>query len=179
MAQSGWNIKLTITHICRVSVGTTYLCDTTVVKLMAHVCLMGRLGLANNCNWTKLHDKSFGAPPILIPLKFLNETRTSWIAVKRKIDKNNCTYVLDSDLNHMDFHSMLLSLKVNEGGISWWLHGLRIWHCHYCSSGDCCGVGSMPGPRTSTYCRCSQREKKKKKEMNVTYLNFWSRGSLL
>ena len=29
--------------------------------------------------------------------------------------------------------------------------GLRIRHCHFCGSGKCYGVGSIPGPGTSAY----------------------------
>ena len=31
------------------------------------------------------------------------------------------------------------------------LTGLRIWCCH------CCGVGSVPGPGASTWCRCGEK----------------------
>lgn len=29
---------------------------------------------------------------------------------------------------------------------------VKDWHCHCCSSGCCCGVGSSPGLGTSEYC---------------------------
>ena len=35
-------------------------------------------------------------------------------------------------------------------GVPLWLRGLRIWCCH------CCGPGLVPGPGTSTCCRCVQ-----------------------
>ena len=36
--------------------------------------------------------------------------------------------------------------------------GLRIWHCHCSSLGHCCGVGSIPGPGTSTCHGCSPQK---------------------
>ena len=38
---------------------------------------------------------------------------------------------------------------------------VKDWHCHCCSSGPCCGVGSIPTWGTSTCCRCRQKEKNK------------------
>ena len=38
--------------------------------------------------------------------------------------------------------------------------GLRIWHCHWGSSGRCCCVGSIPGLRTSICCRYGQKKSK-------------------
>ena len=37
-----------------------------------------------------------------------------------------------------------------------WRSKLRIWHCHCSGSGQCCGVGSIPGLGTSTYSRHGQ-----------------------
>ena len=42
-----------------------------------------------------------------------------------------------------------------------WLSGLRIWHCHFSSSGHCCDMDLILGPGTSTCCRYSQKRKKK------------------
>ena len=42
-----------------------------------------------------------------------------------------------------------------------WHSGLRIWHCHCNGSGGCCGVGSIPGPGTSTCLKHSQKKKKR------------------
>ena len=51
--------------------------------------------------------------------------------------------------------------KKRGGECSWgvplWLSGLRIQCCH------CCGMGLIPGPRTSTYHKCSQKGKGEKK----------------
>ena len=33
--------------------------------------------------------------------------------------------------------------------VSWWLNGLRIWHCRYYGLGHCWGSGSIPGLRIS------------------------------
>ena len=37
-------------------------------------------------------------------------------------------------------------------GVSWWLSGLRIWHCH------CYGTDSIPGLGTSAWLWCGQKE---------------------
>ena len=42
--------------------------------------------------------------------------------------------------------------------VPWWYSSLRIQACH------CCGLGLIPGPRTSSCCRCGQKKKKKKKK---------------
>ena len=54
--------------------------------------------------------------------------------------------------------------NVSIKGVPLWLSRLKIQHCHCCDSGYCCGVGSVPGPRTSAYCGYSQKEEKKKKK---------------
>lgn len=40
-----------------------------------------------------------------------------------------------------------VSLKALPLGVPHWLHGFRIWHCHCCVLGTCCGVGliTLPG----------------------------------
>ena len=43
-------------------------------------------------------------------------------------------------------------------GVPWWPSGLRIWYCHCCDSGQCCGVGSIPGLGVSTCLRYSQKK---------------------
>ena len=55
--------------------------------------------------------------------------------------------------------------KTNQG-IPWWLIRLRIQHCHYSSSGQCCGSGSIPGRRTST-CR-GRGQKISPNQMKIT-----------
>ena len=56
-------------------------------------------------------------------------------------------------------------------GVPWWLSGLRTWHCHCCSSGYCCDMGSVPGLGTSTCCRCNQKIDNKDMEyMKKTHL---------
>ena len=47
--------------------------------------------------------------------------------------------------------------------VPWWLSGLKIWCCHYCGCGYCCGMGSIPGLGTSACHRFSKKKKKKKK----------------
>ena len=46
-------------------------------------------------------------------------------------------------------------------GVPWWLSVLRVWHCHCCGSGHCCGESWIPGPGTSSCHRCGQKKKKK------------------
>ena len=50
------------------------------------------------------------------------------------------------------------TLKCGVWGVFLWLSRLRIQHCRCRGSGGCCGVGSIPGPGTST---CSGRGQKK------------------
>ena len=45
-------------------------------------------------------------------------------------------------------------------GVPVWCSRLRIWHCHCSGSGRWCGMGSIPGPGTSS---CRRRGLKKKK----------------
>ena len=52
-------------------------------------------------------------------------------------------------------------------GVLLWHSGLRMYHCHYSSSGHCCGVGSIPGAGTSTH--VTRAAKKKKKKMMWIY----------
>ena len=39
-----------------------------------------------------------------------------------------------------------------------WHSELRVWHCHYSSSGHCFGAGSIPGPETSACCGHGQKK---------------------
>ena len=41
---------------------------------------------------------------------------------------------------------------------------LRIWYYHCCSSGHCCGLGSIPDPGTSSAMGVAKKTKKKKKK---------------
>ena len=52
-----------------------------------------------------------------------------------------------------------MSIIKEERGVPWWLHELRIWHCH------CCGTTSVLGLGTSTCLRQDQKEKIKKQEI--------------
>ena len=45
-------------------------------------------------------------------------------------------------------------------GVPLWHHGLRIQHCHCSGSGQCHGMGLIPGPKTSTCCRLGQKNPK-------------------
>ena len=44
-------------------------------------------------------------------------------------------------------------------GVPWWLSRLKIQHCHCCSSGYICSMGSIPGSQTSTNCWCGGKKK--------------------
>ena len=57
------------------------------------------------------------------------------------------------------FVTLFSFFKVMSHGVPWWLSGLRIWHCHCSSLGYCCGVGLIPGLRTSTCCEHGQINK--------------------
>jgi len=58
-----------------------------------------------------------------------------------------------------------VEIKIEEfEGVFLWHRGLRI-QCYHCSSSDCSyGVGSVPGPETSTCHRHDQKNKKNKKQ---------------
>ena len=43
-------------------------------------------------------------------------------------------------------------IKGSNQGLPLWCSGLRIQRCPCCSSGCCCGVGSIPSPGTSSCC---------------------------
>ena len=47
----------------------------------------------------------------------------------------------------------------------WWYSSLRIYCCHWCGSGSCCGVNSNPSPETSICHGCSSQKEKNKKEL--------------
>ena len=49
-------------------------------------------------------------------------------------------------------------VKMTVLGVPLWIRGLKIWHCHYSSYGHCSGVGLIPGPGTSSWCRHSQNK---------------------
>ena len=51
--------------------------------------------------------------------------------------------------------------EISVRGVFLWCSGLRIWHCHCSGLGNCCGVGLIPVPGTSIYCRCGLKKKKK------------------
>ena len=57
--------------------------------------------------------------------------------------------------------------KDNKSGVLWWLRRLRIQHCHCYGLGCCYGVGSVPGPRTSS---CCENGKKKIEKITGNYL---------
>ena len=60
---------------------------------------------------------------------------------------------------------MDLKKKIRGTGVPWGLSGLRIWHCHCCSSGYNCGTGSVLDLGNSACCWHGQEKKKKKKKM--------------
>ena len=45
-----------------------------------------------------------------------------------------------------------------------WHSQLRIWHCHCGGLSRCCYMGSVPGPGTSSRCRCAPPQKKQMKK---------------
>ena len=44
-------------------------------------------------------------------------------------------------------------------GVPWWFSGLRIWRCHCCGLGHCCGTCSISGLGISACCRSGQKNK--------------------
>ena len=82
-------------------------------------------------------------------------------------------YLIDSifQVGLFDLSSLLrkqrfisVSYRNEMFGISMWLRKLRIWYCHCCDLGFCCGVVSIPSPGTSTCFGYSQQKRKKEKE---------------
>ena len=53
--------------------------------------------------------------------------------------------------------------------------GLRIQHCHYCSSGYHSGAGLVPGPGTSACCRTVEGEGERGDRERERYL-MWTTG---
>ena len=71
------------------------------------------------------------------------------------------TRLVVCDAHTPPFHfSSIPYLKVTSWGVSLWLNGLRIQHCHCCGSGYSCGMGSIPGPGTSKRKVNKRKEKK-------------------
>lgn len=55
-------------------------------------------------------------------------------------------------------------------GVPLWRGALRIWHCHWSDWSHCCSAGSIPQPRTSAWCRPSQKKQKtKRKEKEISH----------
>ena len=71
-------------------------------------------------------------------------------------------------------------IKDENRGVPLWSSRLRIQYCHCCGSGCCCGVGSIPGPRTFVFCRRSRnrqtKTKLKRAQMSIRKVlaNEWS-----
>ena len=59
-----------------------------------------------------------------------------------------------------------LAYKKSLLGVPWWHSRLRIQCCHCCGSDHCCGLGLIPGPRTSI-CHGSSQKKWKKKSIFI------------
>ena len=73
--------------------------------------------------------------------------------------------VLSAQLHHQSLlwiptASPEVEAKIILARVPLWHSGLRIQHCHCSGLDHCCGPGSLPGPRTSTCCRQSQKKKK-------------------
>ena len=63
-------------------------------------------------------------------------------------------------------HSSVLQVLYKQVlGVPWWLSGLRIWHCHCCGLGCCCGTDSVPGPRTCAWHGHSQTKPNQNKQI--------------
>ena len=60
-----------------------------------------------------------------------------------------------------------LIFQQRQKGVLMWHSELRILHCHCKGLGRCCGVGSIPGPGTSTCYRHSQKKNKTKQNRNM------------
>ena len=52
--------------------------------------------------------------------------------------------------------------------VPWWLSRLRTWHCYWC------GMSLIPGQRTSACSRCSQKNKRRKREIFLIFLLAYS-----
>ena len=81
-------------------------------------------------------------------------------------------------------------------GVLLWLSRLRIWCCHCCGLGHCCGMSLIPGSGTSTFHECGKEGEhscfgcfggknytffKKKKTIYAapaTYGSSWARGRI-
>ena len=57
-------------------------------------------------------------------------------------------------------------IKTDTIWSSLWHSGIWIQHCHCYGSSYSCGVGSIPGPGTSTCHECSQKKKERKEKHN-------------
>ena len=74
--------------------------------------------------------------------------------------------VVWSGVDTSSLTSVSLGLRVNTLGVPRWLSGLRIWHCHCCGLGHCCGSGLIPGLETSA-CHGSVQKFFKNKEEKI------------
>ena len=73
----------------------------------------------------------------------------------------NSSTVLGKALNLSELH-VSHPKKWRKEGVPLWLSGLRIWCCHCCGWGHCCGLDLIPGMGTSTCHGCGQKGKRKK-----------------
>ena len=74
-------------------------------------------------------------------------------------------------------HKLLNSSKEYEQGVSVWLSGLRIWHCHCSGSECCCGSGVIPGLGTSV--GVAKKKKKVKQSKNVKNFDQTTKGTMV
>ena len=63
--------------------------------------------------------------------------------------------------------------KRKRVGVPLWLRRLRIWCCHLCGSGHCCGTDLISGPGTSACHRCGQKGKKPRNSIMIFLLKYW------
>ena len=75
-------------------------------------------------------------------------------------DGNHCGPFCQQSTNHLP-EEIIYTKKKHSLGVPLVCSGLRIWLC-YCS-GRCCDTGLIPGPRTST---CGRHSEKNKKQTN-------------
>ena len=111
---------------------------------------------------------SFGYAPIKLKTRYTDEETTD----KLKRQPMEWEKIFAS---HIVYKRLIYKIFKDLRRAPWWLTGLKIWHCHCCSSGHCCGAGSTPGPGNSACCKHSPKNHKtqpKKKKANNPILKM-------
>ena len=70
----------------------------------------------------------------------------------------------------------IFAVSKTPSGVPHWLSRLRIWHCHCCGSGHCCGARLIPSQGTST-CPCQGQNNNNPSEQNKGCLGRVTSGS--